>query len=42
MKTWIKNVKMRRAEIAMLHVGLNSGVWHPMDVIFVLTWWVIG
>jgi D-alanyl-lipoteichoic acid acyltransferase DltB (MBOAT superfamily) len=42
MRTWIKNVKTRRAEIAMLHIGLNSGFWHPMDVIFVLTGWVIG
>ena len=40
MKTWLKNMKNRKAEIIMLHVALNSHFWYPMDVLFVLTGWV--
>lgn len=37
----IKEIKARYAEVKMLHVGLGSNFWHPLDVLFVLTGWVL-
>ena len=36
MKTWIKNMSIRKAVVKMLHIGLNDS-WRLMDVIYVLT-----
>lgn len=36
---YFKRVKQRKAEITMLHIGLNDG-WRLIDVVFLLTGWV--
>lgn len=33
----IHRLKFRRVEIAMLHVGLGSRLWHWRDVLYLLT-----
>lgn len=35
-KKYLKRVKQRKAEIEMLHIGLNDG-WRVMDIFFLLT-----
>jgi hypothetical protein len=35
-----KRFKARYSELSMLHVGLGSNFWHPLDIIFVVTGWV--
>lgn len=37
MKTWIKNMRNRKAEIKMLHVSLGFHLWLPMDVWYLIT-----
>ena len=37
MKQWRSNMKIRAAEVRMLHIGLNAYIWWPQDIWFVLT-----
>ena len=37
-----KRLKTRYVEVLMLHTSLGSGVWHLVDVVYVLTGKVIG
>lgn len=41
-KEKLKAMRNRKAEMSMLHVGFGSHFWHPYDILFVLTGWVIG
>ena len=40
-KNYLKSVRQRRVEIAMLHIGLNDH-WRIVDVVFLLTGVVLG
>ena len=33
----LKRMKNRYLEVVMLHIGLNSHVWHLMDIVYVIT-----
>lgn len=34
---YYSKVSTRYKEVKMLHIGLNSGFWHPLDIWFVIT-----
>jgi hypothetical protein len=36
-RAYFKRCRDRKAEIAMLYIGLHSNFWHPINTIFVLT-----
>jgi hypothetical protein len=33
----LKRIRNRYVEMKLMHVGLNSAFWHPLDVLYVLT-----
>ena len=33
----LKRLKARYVEVKMLHIGPGSGVWHLIDIVYVLT-----
>lgn len=37
MKLYIRNFKNRLFELRMIHIALDSTVWHPLDVVFLFT-----
>lgn len=36
----LKHFRDRVVEVKMLHIGLGSNLWYPMDVVYVVTGWV--
>ena len=34
---YFKDVGLRIKSVRMLHIGLGSNLWHPIDIWFVLT-----